>query len=106
MNKFGLDILLIVLLLSSLLSILSVAALKSSLSGSKEGYEELFSVGTIYPYDRVSSMRLKYLLPWVTAPKAIQHNMKARFFLMSARASAALAALGLLGMIGKGIIYA
>ena len=79
-----------------LVCVLAMIALQRACPSTAAAHEQLFRSGVIYPYTRVTSLRLSTLLPWHSSPSFAGCHPIAPVLLVIARLGAAIAVVSLI----------
>jgi hypothetical protein len=98
----NLDLMLVGVFIGVLICVLAMIALQLACPSTTAARDELFRSGAIYPYMRVTSLRLSALLPWHSAPSFTGCHPVAPVLLVVARLGTVIAVVSLilLGALG------
>jgi hypothetical protein len=92
----NLDLMLVGVFIGVLICVLAMVALQLACPSTTAARDELFRSGAIYPYTRVTSLRLSALVPWHSAPNFAGCHPVAPVLLVIARVGAAIAVVSLI----------
>jgi len=87
------------LLVGVLVTIISVIALGQSCPPTSDAYRRLFSRGSVPPYTGMTSLRARFLLPWIPSPNFERCRPYARWSLVVARLGSAISLVALATLI-------
>jgi hypothetical protein len=88
MSSLSLDLFLVVLFASVALCVVSLVGLRASTPWETQAYGELFTTGAVPPYTLVTSLRVKYFLPWINPIYLAEVGLVPRLCLWLARIGA------------------
>ena len=86
------------------MNIISMIWLKALVPYTSPTYRVLFSSGSVYPYNTISSLRFKYFFPWTAIPNLKMHNPLTPWVLYLVRFSAWLSVFLLFSLVALGIL--
>ena len=99
----SLDLMLVGVFVGVLICVLSMVALQIACPSTTVARGQLFRSGAIYPYTRVTSLKLSALLPWQSAPSFAGCHPAAPMLLVFARIGAAIAVASLMLLTALGL---
>jgi hypothetical protein len=99
----SLDLMLAGVFVGVLICVVSMVALQLACPSTTAARGQLFRSGAIYPYTRVTSLRLSALLPWHPAPSFAGCHPVAPALLVLARVAAVIAVVSLILLTALGL---
>ena len=99
----NLDLALVGVFVGVLICVLAMVALQRACPSTAAAHDQLFRSGVIYPYTRVTSLRLSALLPWHSSPSFAGCHPLAPVLLVIARLGAAIAVVSLILLSALGL---
>jgi hypothetical protein len=100
----NLDLMLLSVFVGVLICVLAMVALQLACPSTTVARDQLFRSGAIYPYTRVTSLRLSALLPWHSAPSFTGCHPVAPVLLAIARLGAVIAVVSLILLTALGLV--
>ena len=99
----NLDLMLVGIFVGVLVCVLAMVALQRACPSTAAAHDQLFRSGVIYPYTRVTSLRLSALVPWRASPSFAGCRPFAPVLLVIARLGAAVAVVSLVLLSALGL---
>jgi hypothetical protein len=103
MALVNLDLVLMGVFVGVLVCVLAMLALQLACPSDTAARDQIFRSGAIYPYTRVTSLKLTVLLPWRASPNFEGCHPAAPALLTVARLGAAIAAGSLVLLVALGV---